>query len=74
MIAEAGAFYVVDRAYIDFHRLHRLNKAGSFIVIPAKPNLQTKRRYTLGGLIINYSEQCTQINKTSVVRRQDRLI
>ena len=33
---EAGAFYVMDRGYIDFERLGRLHEAGSFFVTRAK--------------------------------------
>lgn len=32
LVPEPGAFYVMDRAYIDFERLARLNDAGSFFV------------------------------------------
>lgn len=30
---QAGAFYVLDRAYLDFTRLIRLEKAGAFFVV-----------------------------------------
>src|SRR6266852_5508820 len=43
---EAGAFYVMDRAYIDFERLARLNAAGSFFVTRAKSNFKAQRRYS----------------------------
>jgi hypothetical protein len=43
---EAGAFYVMDRAYIDFERLARLNDAGSFFVTRAKSNFKAQRRYS----------------------------
>jgi hypothetical protein len=43
---EAGAFYVMDRGYIDFERLARLHDAGSFFVTRAKSNLKTRRRYS----------------------------
>ena len=33
---EAGAFYVMDRGYLDFTRLHRLHQAGAFFVTRAK--------------------------------------
>lgn len=46
LLPEAGAFYVMDRGFLDFERLYRLNKAGSFFVIRAKSNLQVKRRYS----------------------------
>jgi hypothetical protein len=32
---ETGAFYVMDRGYIDFQRLYRLHQAGSFFVTRA---------------------------------------
>jgi hypothetical protein len=46
LIAEPGAFYVMDRGYIDFERLSRLSQAGSFFVTRAKSNLKVKRRYS----------------------------
>ena len=46
LIAEPGAFYVMDRAYIDFERLGRLSEAGSFFVTRAKSNLKVQRRYS----------------------------
>ena len=46
LIPEAGAFYVMDRAYVDFHRIHRLHLAGAFFVTRAKSNLSAKRRYS----------------------------
>jgi len=46
LIAEPGAFYVMDRGYIDFKRLGRLSEAGSFFVTRAKSNLKVQRRYS----------------------------
>jgi hypothetical protein len=46
LITEPGAFYVMDRGYIDFERLGRLSKAGSFFVTRAKSNLKVQRRYS----------------------------
>jgi hypothetical protein len=43
---EPGAFYVMDRAYIDFERLARFHEAGSFFVTRAKANLKIQRRYS----------------------------
>lgn len=68
---EPGAFYLLDRGYTDFDRLHALHQAGSFFVIRAKRNLRFKRRYSqpvdrlgtpvlcdqLGTLEIYYSRQ-----------------
>ena len=46
LIPEAGAFYVMDRGYIDFQRLYRLHQAGSFFVTRAKRNMDAQRRYS----------------------------
>jgi hypothetical protein len=43
---EPGAFYVMDRGYLDFERLARLDGAGSFFVTRAKSNTQLRRRYS----------------------------
>ena len=43
---EPGAFYVMDRGYLDFERLARLDDAGSFFVTQAKSNTQLCRRYS----------------------------
>ena len=40
----AGAYYVVDRGYLDFERLFRFQRAGAFFVTRAKANLQYARR------------------------------
>ena len=46
LIAEAGAFYVMDRGYLDFFRLYRLTKVCAFFVIRAKKNLACQRIYS----------------------------
>jgi len=43
---EAGAFYVMDRGYIDFARLYALHQAGAFFVIRAKRGLDARRVYS----------------------------
>ena len=43
---EAGAIYVMDRAYVDFERLHKLHLAGAFFVTRAKSNLVAHRVYS----------------------------
>jgi len=43
---EPGAFYVMDRGYLGFERLARLDDAGSFFVTRAKSNTQLRRRYS----------------------------
>jgi hypothetical protein len=46
LIPEPGAFYVMDRAYVDFKRLHALSQSGSFFVTRAKNNLNARRLYS----------------------------
>jgi hypothetical protein len=43
LIVEAGAFYVMDRGYVDFERLARFDQAGAFFVTRAKRRLRFKR-------------------------------
>jgi len=46
LMPEPGAFYVMDRGYLDFARLYRFHEAGSFFVTRAKSNLNAQRRYS----------------------------
>jgi hypothetical protein len=43
---EAGAFYVMDRGYLDFTRLHRLHQSGAFFVTRAKRGMDARRVYS----------------------------
>lgn len=44
---EAGAFYVMDRAYLDFRRLHRLHLASAFFVTRARKRFAFRRLRSL---------------------------
>jgi hypothetical protein len=44
LVLEPGAFYVMDRGYIDFGRLHRFTVEGAFFVTRAKSNLKFRWR------------------------------
>ncbi len=46
LLSAPGAFYVMERGYLDFERLHRLHDAGSFFLTRATSNLQAQRRYS----------------------------
>ena len=46
LVPEAGAFYVMDRGYVDFERLYTLHQAGAFFVTRAKSNLDAHRLYS----------------------------
>jgi hypothetical protein len=43
LVLEPGAFYVMDRGYVDFARLYRFVLAGAFFVTRAKTNIQSSR-------------------------------
>lgn len=46
LIAEPGAIYVMDRAYVDFTRLFTLHQVGAFFVTRAKSNMDARRLYS----------------------------
>jgi hypothetical protein len=46
LIPEPGAFYVMDRGFLDFGRLFSMDQAGAFFIIRAKSNTLYKRRYS----------------------------
>ena len=46
LLPEPGAYYVLDRGYLDFARLARFQQVGAFFVTRAKANLQFARRYS----------------------------
>jgi IS4 transposase len=43
LVFEAGGLYVMDRGYLDFARLHRIQEAGAFFVTRAKKNFRCER-------------------------------
>ena len=46
LVFEPGAFYVMDRAYVDFGRLYRIHRVGAFFVTRAKSNFRFRRLYS----------------------------
>ncbi len=46
ILPEAGAFYVMDRGYIDFERLYVFTLSSAFFVVRTKENLVLQRRYS----------------------------
>jgi len=46
LVLEAGAFYVMDRGYLDFERLHAMTQAGAFFVTRAKSTMDARRVYS----------------------------
>ena len=69
LIPEPGAFYVMDRGYLDFKRLYAMTLAGAFFLIRAKSNTKFKRRYShktdaSGGVICDQSITLTGVNSS----------
>jgi hypothetical protein len=46
LVPEPGAFYIMDRGFLDFARLYRFHQAGAFFVTRAKSNTKAQRRYS----------------------------
>jgi hypothetical protein len=46
IVPEPGSFYVMDRAYLDFKRLHVFHEGGAFFVTRTKKGIQFRRRYS----------------------------
>jgi len=65
MVFEPGAFYIMDRGYLDFSRLFTMAQTGAFFVIRAKSNTLYDRRY---------SHQITPEAKISGVRCDQTII
>jgi hypothetical protein len=45
-LPEAGAFYVMDRGYVDFQRLYIFTLSAAFFVVRTKSNVLLQRRYS----------------------------
>jgi hypothetical protein len=58
----AGAFYIMDRGYIDFGRLHKFTQAAAFFILRAKRGLDFSWR------------ESTPVDKTSGLRSDQRII
>lgn len=46
LIVEAGSFYVMDRGYVDYARLHMITESSAFFVTRAKANFAFRRLYS----------------------------
>jgi hypothetical protein len=46
ILPEAGAFYVMDRGYVDFERLYVFPLSSAFFVVRTKQNIRLQRRYS----------------------------
>jgi hypothetical protein len=43
---ESGSFYVMDRGYIDYRRLYRIEQSGAFFIVRARDNMDFRRIYS----------------------------
>jgi hypothetical protein len=43
---EANSFYIINRGYVDYKRLYRINQCDAFFVIRAKDNMNYRRLYS----------------------------
>jgi transposase len=71
LVFEAGGLYVMDRGYLDFARLHRIQQAGAFFVTRAKKNFRCER---VSSQSVNKATgvQCDQVVRLSgFYSRQD---
>ena len=59
ILPEAGAFYVMDRGYVDFERLYIFTLSAAFFVVRTKSNVLLQRRYS------------HPVDKTTGVRAED---
>lgn len=59
---ETGAYYVMDRGYLDFGRLFKINSSGSFFVTRAKKNFACKRLYS------NKIDKSTNVRCDQIIR------
>jgi len=46
LIPEPGSFYIMDRGYLDFKRLHQIKKNLGYFIIRAKKNMKFRRLYS----------------------------
>ena len=60
LVLEPGAFYLMDRGYLDFARLFVIHEARAFFVTRAKSNTKLRRRYSHPVDRVNTSVICDQ--------------
>ena len=66
LLIEPGAYYLLDRGYLDFSRLFAIHQAQAFFVTRAKSNTKFKRRYSHPVDRINTNVLCDQAGVLTV--------
>ena len=71
LLPEAGAFYIMDRAYLDFERLQRIRLCEIFSIFRNKSNMRT---YRMKSNPVNRrtGEICDQIVKLNGINSKTR--
>lgn len=70
LVYEPGAYYIMDRAYIDFKRLHKIHQSLCFFVTRAKKNFDYRRLYSAP--VDDTSSVCSdQTIKTDGIKAKD---
>lgn len=62
IVIEPGAFYAMDKAYVDFQRLDNINKARGYFVVLAKRNLKIRR------ISSNAADKSSGVSSDQVIR------
>lgn len=66
LVIELGAYYLMDRGYLDFRRLFAIHQAQAFFVTRAKSNTKFKRRYSQPVDRLSTNVLCDQIGVLTV--------
>ena len=66
LLIESGAFYLMDRGYLDFARLFAIHQAQAFFVTRSKSNTKFKRRYSQPVDRVNTNVLCDQTGVLSL--------
>ena len=66
LVIEPGAFYLMDRGYLDFSRLFTIHQAHAFFVTRTKSNTKFKRRYSQPVDRLNTNVLCDQMGVLTV--------
>lgn len=62
IIYEAGAYYVMDRGYLDYARLYMIDQSSAYFITRAKKNLHWRRLYS------NKVDASTGVRRDQVIR------
>ena len=73
---ETGAFYIMDRGYLDYKRMYRIDQAGAFFILRARKDTRTKRIYSHPidkNLGLRADQTVSFVDRASLKRYPDQL-